>query len=1080
MSERKKPEQTKHSGIGGSGLSDVAIRRPVFTTMLMFGLIVLGIFSFRRLPIDQFPDVDIPVVTVQTVYIGASPETVEREVTRRLEEAFNPVEGVDRITSISLEGISQVIIEFDLGRDGDQAAQDIRSKIDLIRRQLPQDIDPPVVQKWNPADQPIISLALASNSLSVAELTRLADEDVRRRLEAVNGVGNVQLAGGLLREIRVFIDPAQMQSYGVSIEEVMGALQRQNVEAPAGRIESGTREELVRVTGRITDPAQFASIVVANRSGQPVRLGQVARIEDATEEERSLAFVNSQRAVSLDVQKVSGANTVAVADEVKEEVEELHAGLPEGVEISVVRDNSEYIRHSVEDVIFELMLGAFLTIVVVMLFLNDWKATAITSLALPVSVISSFVLMNALGFTLNMLTLMGLSLSIGILIDDAIVVIENIVRHREMGEDHFTAASWGTREIFLAVMATTFSIVAVFVPVAFMGGIIGRFFYEFGMTVAWAVLVSLFVSFTLTPMLSAWWGVEPHMSGDAGAARGNPVTRGIAGFNRWFDRQADRYRGVVDWALRHRKATVGIAVGAFFGSFLLFPFIGGGFFPDTDESQFSVAFETPEGSSLEYTRSRADAILRTLAGLEGVEYTYTTIGAGATGTVTNGNVYVRLVPRSERARSQQDLMVEARRQLASLYGARVSVSLADAESGGGKPIQVNLRGPDVAVLQTLSDTVFSIMSRMSGIVDLESSLGQPRPEYRIQVNRDLANELGLDVGQIAGAVRPLLAGQAVTTWQDPQGEERDVVVQVDPARRATFTDIATLPVATPMRAMSGAAPTVPLGQIARIETGTAPAQIDRSDLERVATVAANTEPGYSVQEASGAINAALSDLRLPEGYTVRLGGETEQLQETFGYVIESLLLAIILIFLILASQFESFSQPLAIMMALPLSLIGVLLALLITNDTMNMMSMIGVIMLMGLVTKNAILLVDNANERRALGADRHTALVQAGRVRLRPIMMTTAAMIFGMLPIALALGEGGGFRAPMARAVIGGLITSTMLTLIVVPVAYTYFDDLGAWMKRRFVSEERDRQRREEAVHAGIGAETAWGATTGD
>src|SRR5690606_9188138 len=550
-------------------------------------------------------------------------------------------------------------------------------------------------------------------------------EDVRRRLESVSGVGNVQLAGGLLREIRVFIDPAQMQAYGVAIEEVMAALQRQNVEAPAGRIESGAREELVRVTGRITDPQQFASIVVANRNGQPVRLGQIARIEDATEEERSLAFVNSQRAVSLDVQKVSGANTVAVADEVKEEVEVLHGSLPEGVEISVVRDNSEYIRHSVEDVIFELVLGAFLTIVVVMLFLNDWKATAITSLARPVSVISSFVLMNALGFTLNMLTLMGLSLSIGILIDDAIVVIENIVRHREMGEDHFTAASWGTREIFLAVMATTFSIVAVFVPVAFMGGIIGRFFYEFGMTVAWAVLVSLFVSFTLTPMLAAWWGVDPHKGAHAGvhgAETGNPLTRIIARFNRWFDSQAERYRGIVAWALNHRKSTLAIAAAAFFGSFMLFPFIGGGFFPDTDESQFSVSFETPEGSSLEYTRSRAEVILRTLATLDGVDYTYTTIGAGATGTVTNGSVFVRLVGRGEREKSQQELMVEARQKLSSMYGARVSVSLADAEQGGGKPIQVNLRGPDVTVLQALSDTIYAAVRAMPGIVDVESSI----------------------------------------------------------------------------------------------------------------------------------------------------------------------------------------------------------------------------------------------------------------------------------------------------------------------------------------------------------------------
>ncbi|MGH7446271.1 MAG: efflux RND transporter permease subunit, partial [Longimicrobiales bacterium] len=740
-------------------------------------------------------------------------------------------------------------------RDGDQAAQDIRSKIDLIRRQLPTDIDPPVVQKFDPASEPIISLALASGTLGVAELTRLADEDVRRRLESVSGVGNVQLAGGLLREIRIFIDPAQMQAYGVSVNDVMGALQRQNVEAPAGRVESGSREELVRVTGRIMDPAEFASVVVANRSGQPVRLGQIATVEDATEEERSLAFVNGQRAVSLDVQKVSGANTVAVADDVKEEVEELRAELPAGVGISIVRDNSEQIRHSVEDVIFELILGAILTIIVVMLFLNDWKATAITSLALPVSVISSFVLMNILGFTLNMLTLMGLSLSIGILIDDAIVVIENIVRHREMGEDHFSAASWGTREIFLAVMATTFSIVAVFVPVAFMGGIIGRFFYEFGMTVAWAVLVSLFVSFTLTPMLSAWWGVDPHQkagsgsgsvagSGSGNAGRRNPLTAGIARFNRWFDRRAEGYRGIVDWALRHRKATVGIAMAAFFGSFMLFPFIGGGFFPDTDESQFAIVFETPEGSSLDYTRSRAEAIVSTVATLEGVDYTYTTIGAGATGTVTGGNTFVKLVSPGERSKSQADLMVEARARLTPIYGMQVSVSLGDAGPGGGKPLQVNLRGPDVVVLQSLSDTILATMQLMPGIVDVESSLGQPRPEYRIDVNRDLANELGLDVGQIAGAVRPLLAGQAATTWQDPQGEERDVVVQVDPARRATFADIGTLPIATPMRALSGAAPTVPLGQIATIQTGTAPAQIDRSDLERVATVSANTEPGY--------------------------------------------------------------------------------------------------------------------------------------------------------------------------------------------------------------------------------------------
>jgi hydrophobic/amphiphilic exporter-1 (mainly G- bacteria), HAE1 family len=1051
---------------GAGGISDIAVRRPVFTTMVMFGLIVLGLFSFRRLPIDQFPDVDIPVVVVHTVYPGASPETVEREVTRRLEEAFNPVQGVDRITSVSLESVSQVIVEFDLDRDGDQAAQDIRSRIDVIRRQLPVDINPPVVQKFDPSAQPILSLALASNTMSVADLTRLADEDVRRRLESVDGVGNVQLAGGLRREIRIFLDPTALQAYGVSLPEVIGALQRQNVEVPAGRVESGPREELVRITGRITDPRKFAGIVVANRQGQPVRLGQIARVEDATEEERSIAYVDNRRAVSLDIQKISGANTVAVADAAREEIANVASLLPPGVELTVVRDNSEQIRHSVEDVIFELILGAILTILVVMLFLNDWRATAITSLALPVSVISSFVLMNMLGFTLNMLTLMGLSLSIGILIDDAIVVIENIVRHREMGEDHFTAARFGTKEIFLAVMATTFSIVAVFVPVAFMSGIIGRFFYEFGMTVAWAVLVSLFVSFTLTPMLSAWWGVEPH----AGGHSGNLVTRGIGRFNSWFDTQAERYRSVVDWALRHRKATLGIASASFIGAIMLFPLIGGGFFPDTDESMFSVTFETPEGSSLDYTRSRGEAIVSLLSEMKGVDYTYTTVGAGATGTVTQGATFVKLVPPGERSKSQAELMVEARAKLAPLFGVRVSVLVGESGPGAGKPLQVNLRGPDVAVLQNLSDSIATLMSGMSGVVDVETSLGQPRPEYRVEVNRDLANELGLDVGQIANAVRPLLAGQTATTWEDPTGEERDVVVQVDPAKRTSFEDIGMLPIATPERLESGAAPTLPLSQVATIQTGTAPAQIDRSDLERVATVSASTTPGYSIAEASSAIRAQLDQLPLPAGYSIRLGGETEQLEETFGYVLESLALAIILIFLILSSQFESFTQPLAIMLSLPLSLIGVLLALLVTNDTLNMMSMIGVIMLMGLVTKNAILLVDNANERRSLGAARHAALVEAGRVRLRPIIMTTAAMIFGMLPIALSLGEGGGFRAPMARAVIGGLITSTMLTLIVVPVAYTYFDDLGTWMKRRFVSERREREITAEAARAGMRA----------
>jgi HAE1 family hydrophobic/amphiphilic exporter-1 len=609
-------------------------------------------------------------------------------------------------------------------------------------------------------------------------------------------------------------------------------------------------------------------------------------------------------------------------------------------------------------------------------------------------------------------------------------------------------------------MATTFSIIAVFVPVAFMRGIIGRFFFQFGLTVAWAVLVSLFVSFTLTPMLSAWWGVEPHQG--IGIQK---LTNLIGRFNHWFDKQANRYRGVIKWALARRKTTLAIAGASFIAAFMLFPFIGGGFMPTVDNSEFSVLFETPEGSSLAYTQSKAIQLDKAIRAIDGVDYTYTTVGSGATGTVTNGNIYVRLVGSKERSHNQQELMVDTREAISRIYGVTTSVLESGGMGGPVAPLQVQIRGPEIATLENLSSQVMAQMKQIKGVVDIQSSLGERRPEYRVDVNRDLANEVGLDVGQIAATVRPFMAGQTATRWEDPTGEEREVVVQIDPASRVSAENLATLPVATSRRDQSGAAAAVGLGQVSKIEQGTAPSQIDRLSLERVATISGSTAPELSIAEASAAIRAGVDKINVPPGYTIKLGGETEQLEETMGYVLETILLAIILIFLILASQFESLAQPFAIMTTLPLSLVGVLLALLVINDTLNMMSMIGIIMLMGLVTKNAILLIDNANERRATGVDRHTALVEAGAVRLRPIMMTTAAMIFGMLPIAAALGEGSGFRAPMARAVIGGLITSTLLTLVVVPVVYTYVDDVEGWFKKKMRSADREAELREELGH---------------
>ncbi|MBK7832172.1 MAG: efflux RND transporter permease subunit [Gemmatimonadetes bacterium] len=1037
--------------------------------MMMLALVVLGIFSYRGLAIDQFPNVDLPMVTVQTVYPGASAETVEREVTRRMEEAFNPVQGVKSLVSVSLEGISQVIVEFDLNRNGDVAAQDIRTKIETIKRDLPDDIESPLVQKLDPNAQPILSLAIASKTTPLVALTTLADEDLRRKLESVSGVGEVRISGGLKREIRVNLLPGKLQALGVTVPEVMGALQRQNLEIPAGRVDQGPNERIVRVTGRITDPAQFDEVIVATRGGSPVRLKEIARVEVGNEEERSLALLGVERAVALDVIKVSGANTVAVADGVQQALAELRATLPKGIELSVIRDNSVQIRNSVSDVIHELLLGAVLTIIIVMLFLNDWKATAITSLALPVSVISSFILMSALGFTLNMLTLMALSLSIGILIDDAIVVVENIVRHREMGRDHFTAARTATKEIALAVMATTLSIVAVFAPVAFMKGIIGRFFYQFGLTVSWAVLVSLFVSFTLTPMLSAWWGVNPHRG-----EGGNVVTRVIGSFNAWFDRQAERYRGVITWALRHRKSTLAIAAASLVGAMALVPFIGGGFMPDTDKGEFVVQVEAPAGQSLAYTRGKVEQAVATLRRLPEVDYIYTTVGAGATGTVTSGEMYVKLHAAAKRSRSQQEVMVAARAALAPIYGMRTGVYIASDIGGIRPPIAIEIRGPETTELARIAGQVMTAVKEVPGVVDLKSSLGDPKPEYRISLDRDVANRIGIDVGQAAATIRPLMAGETATRWEDPTGEERDVVVQLAPEFRRSLEDVGQIPVPTAARGATGVS-TIPLRDVATITQGTAPAQIDRKALSRIVTISGEPHAGDvrfrgidGDQHARGRAQPPRGLLDLARRRHRTAGGDG-------GYVLDTLALAVILIFLILASQFESFTQPVAIMLSLPLSLVGVLLALKLTGTTLNMMSMIGVIMLMGLVVKNAILLVDNANERRALGSNRFVALVDAGVVRLRPIMMTTLAMVAGMIPVALGMGEGGGFRSPMARAVIGGLLTSTMLTLIVVPVAYTYFDDLGSWFKGKVVSPDREQEITEEQQAAGLAPQPIWG-----
>jgi hydrophobic/amphiphilic exporter-1 (mainly G- bacteria), HAE1 family len=681
----------------------------------------------------------------------------------------------------------------------------------------------------------------------------------------------------------------------------------------------------------------------------------------------------------------------------------------------------------------------------VFLFLNSWRSTVITGLTLPVSVIASFLAIYAFGFTLNIMTLMALSLAIGILIDDAIVVRENIVRHVERGEDHYTAAKHGTAEIGFAVMATTFSVIAVFIPVAFMKGIVGRFFFQFGITVAFAVLVSLFVSFTLDPMLSSLW-YDPQAEG--GAERG-PIGRALVRFNESFHGLGQRYRRVIAWALDHRMTTMGIAVAAFVAAMSLFALglVGGQFMPNSDDEQTALSIETPVGSSVAYTSGKALELARYLKTQPEVALTYTTVGgAQQNNAVNKGQIYVKLTPKSTRRRTQQQLEAALRQALPRFQGVTARVVQIGAAGGGGAPIELNLEGPELVRLQEMSDRTLGAIRDVAGLVDLHSSLEGRKPEFTVDVNRDLAADVGLSIGAIGDALRPVLAGEKAGTWDDETGLAHDVVVRLAPEARQTEADVARIPLASSqVDRRTGTPVMVPLGQVADIRLSGAPNEIKRLDLERVATIEASYQ-GRPLTEVVSDVQARLAKLSLPPGYRFDFGGEQKDFVETVGYILESLTLAIVFIYLILASQFGSFLQPLAIMLSLPLSLIGVMLGLMVTRGTFNIMSMIGVIMLMGLVTKNAILLIDFANQARARGAERRTALIDAGELRLRPIVMTTLAMIFGMLPTALALGAGAEFRAPMAHAVIGGLITSTLLTLVVVPVVYTYLDDFGSWV----------------------------------
>ncbi len=1026
-------------------LSNLSISRPVVATVMMLTLVTLGVFSARRLPIDMMPDVEIPVLSIITEYPGASPETVEREVSKKIEEAVNPIAGVKHVNSISREGLSSVIVEFNLEVKVNDVSQEARAKINAVRRELPEGMKEPVIQKFDFNAMPVISLAIRSASMSARDLTTLADRRIKRRLESIPGVAKAKLIGSSKREIAVNLDPTRLASLGMGVDEVVAGLASENVNTPLGRLTRGSTEMPIRISGKPRDAAQYREMVISRRAGQPIRLGDVATIDDGVEEQRSLALISGKPAVAIDITKQTKANTVAVVDAVRAAVEQLQKEVPPGTEIQIVRDTSTFIRESVADVYNTLVLGGFLTIVIVFFFLNSWRSTVITGLTLPISVISSFIVMYFLGMTINTLTLMALSLAIGLLIDDAIVVRENIVRHLEKGQDHFEAAREGTAEIGLAVLATSMSIIAVFVPVAFMKGVIGRFFYQFGLTVAFAVLVSLFVSFTLDPMLSSRWH-DPDIDRKGKRSWWH---RPLDAFNDWFERMAEGYKTVIAWALDHRLVVVGTAVAAFVGGLAVFAMLQTEFMTPMDQGEFAVKFKSAPGSSIEETRGRLEAVLQGLSEFKEVQYTYASIGSGDADTVRDAMVFVKLVPKDERDRTLKMFMHDARLRLQKVPG--VVLNFLDDPNSWQKPLVVAVQGDDIATLKKYAAQLKQEMYKIPGIVDIEATMEQDLPEYRLIVNRERAAASGLGSGAVANTVALLVGGQAVSTYEDEEGEAVNVRVRLPQLLRADVNQISDLKVTVP--GPMGVS-LVPLADLVTFTRATSPAEINRRDLTRQVTVDANLDQ-LALGTANNLAMAAGQTLNMAPGYRLVAGGDAEMMIESFGYMAEALLLAIIFVYLILAAQFESFIDPLSIMLSLPLSIVGMAGTLLITGDTINIMSLIGLIMLMGLVTKNAILLVDYTKVLRGRGMDRRTALITAGRTRLRPILMTTSAMVFGMLPLFFAIGEGAEFRAPMARAVVGGLITSTLLTLIVVPVVYTILDDITAWMFRKSVHQAR-------------------------
>lgn len=1018
---------------------DIAIKRPVTTLTWMLAIVIFGSIALSDMGVELNPEVDTPVITVSTSLQGASPEIIDQTVTDEIEQQINTLSGIRSIHSQSFEGRSQITVEFELDKDINVAAQEVLAKVNRARGDLPQDVNEPVIDKVDVNAQPIIWLAVSGN-LPKAELTDYAAKQVRDQLRNVSGIGDIQTSGYEPRTIRIWADMNKMEAYNLTISDVVGAVQNNHLELPGGRIERVDGEYSVKMLGEFETVDELKTLIVKEDASGQVLLEDVARVEDGVDDLRSIAHYNGVPTVGIGIAKQAGANTIEVAEAIKERLEEIKKNTPEGVTIELASDNSEFIQRSITGVQTDIILGVIMTAIIMLIFLRNFRTTFISVITIPISLIGAFVIMYALGFTINNLTMLAISLGIGMVVDDTIVVLENIFRRFEEGEDKMKAASKGTSEVFLAVLASTGTIVAVFLPVAFMEGIIGQFFYQFAMTVAVTVMISTFTALTLTPFLCS--RLFRHQQ------QQYPV---FEKFEQFFEDLEQRYARVIEWVVHNKKRMMGIAVGVFVFGLALTPLLGSEFITEADESQFLVRYELPNGTSLEETENQLFRMESVIFDYPEVQSVFSTIGAGGFERVNEGTFIVRLVSKGDRSASQMEIMERVREDFSrAAEDAIVSVSpissgIGGAGSGGRQAdVTYTIQGPTVEALARVTENVTERLEHDAVFATIDTDLRLNRPDSKIYLKRDIVNALGLDANAIFSEFSALFGGRDIAYFQDG-GYRYDVRVRAKPEFRNEISDMEAVNVRNRQGELIKAA------NLVDIELGEGPNVINRADRQRSVTIFADMTEGYSPGEGLEIIEQVVEEEIPEEGiWDTALTGETRVFQESINSLLAALALAVLVIYMVLSMQFESFVHPITIMVSLPFTVVGVIGGLLVAGMTLNIYSIIGLIMLMGLVTKNSILLVDFANQERARGTDKVKAVIQAGFLRLRPILMTAVSTVVAVIPVALALSEGGEARAPMAIAIIGGMITSTFLTLLVVPVVYLLLDDGVEWIKRKY------------------------------